>query len=405
MSLELSTLLRSVPTRVPTTIVLVVIDGLGGYADAKRGSELEEAHTPNFDRLALEGASGLVDPVGPGITPGSGPSHLALFGYDPAAEVLGRGALSAAGLGFVLHPGDVAARGNLATLDERGDILDRRAGRLPDEQAVQVVRLLREGVDLSPLDVEVFIEHEAQHRVLVVFRGPGLDPKVSDTDPQALGVPPRAPNPYAHHAERMALVVARFLEQVNALLESDPRANTLLMRGFEGARDLEPMQRRYGIDNPAGIAVYPMYQGLARLVGMEVLKATDREDQIRLLEDHWASHDYFFLHDKAADAAGEDGSFEGKVAAIEAVDAMIPAILDLGPDVLVVTGDHATPSQMAAHSWHPVPAVMWGPRVGRDDVATFGERAALAGGLGRRPTRELMGLMLANAGRLEKFGA
>lgn len=399
--MELSRLFRHAKSK----IVLVVIDGLGGFADERRGSELEEANTPNFDRLAVEGISGLLDPVGPGITPGSGPSHLALFGYDPVEHELGRGALSAAGLEFSLSAGDVAARGNLATLDSEGRILDRRAGRLADEHAVQVVRLLREGIDLSDHQVEVYLEHEAQHRVLVVFRGPGLDPRVSDTDPQANGVVPRSPNPYAHHADRMSQVVTSFNSQVKALLEDDPRANILLLRGFETHRDLEPLQVRFGLDAPAGIAVYPMYRGLARLVGMEVLKASDRQDQLRILEDSWATHDYFFIHDKAADAAGEDGSFERKVAAIEAVDAMIPDIIALGPDVLVVTGDHATPSQMSAHSWHSVPVVMWGPRTGRDQVSTFGERAAVHGALGRRPTKELMPVMLANAGRLDKFGA
>lgn len=386
-----------------TRIVLVVLDGLGGYADADRGTELEEALTPNLDQLAAEGAVGLLDPVGPGITPGSGPGHLALFGYDPSAFELGRGALSAAGLEVEVRPGDVAARGNLATLDADGVVVDRRAGRIADESAREIVLRLAEGIDLP--GVEVVLAHEAQHRVLVVLRGDGLDPRLSDTDPQKVGVPPRQPQALVPEAGRAAGVVAEFDRQVRELLAGQPQANALLLRGFDTHRELPSMQARHGL-NPAAIAVYPMYRGIARLVGMDVLpKAADLDDQVNLLRNHWDDYDYFFVHHKGADSAGEDGDFAAKVAAIEALDRVIPAIAEMGPDVLVVTGDHATPSQMAAHSWHPVPALVWGPRVGKDDVDRFGERWCLRGSLGRRPTVELMPIVLANAGRLAKYGA
>lgn len=386
-----------------TRIVLVVLDGLGGYADADRGTELEEALTPNLDQLAAEGAVGLLDPVGPGITPGSGPGHLALFGYDPSAFELGRGALSAAGLEVEVRPGDVAARGNLATLDADGVVVDRRAGRIADESAREIVLRLAEGIDLP--GVEVVLAHEAQHRVLVVLRGDGLDPRLSDTDPQKVGVPPRQPQALVPEAGRAAGVVAQFDRQVRELLAGQPQANALLLRGFDTHRELPSMQARHGL-NPAAIAVYPMYRGIARLVGMDVLpKAADLDDQVNLLRNHWDDYDYFFVHHKGADSAGEDGDFAAKVAAIEALDRVIPAIAEMGPDVLVVTGDHATPSQMAAHSWHPVPALVWGPRVGKDDVDRFGERWCLRGSLGRRPTVELMPIVLANAGRLAKYGA
>ena len=384
-------------------IVLVVVDGLAGYADADHGTELEEALTPNLDQLATEGMVGLLDPVGPGITPGSGPGHLALFGYDPCEYELGRGALSAAGLEVEVRPGDVAARGNLCTLDGDGLVVDRRAGRIPDDQAAAVVKRLSEGLALDGVDVA--LAHEAQHRVLVVLRGEGLDPRVSDTDPQKVGVPPRPPHALAPQAERTAEVVAALDAQVRALLADQPLANGLLLRGFDTHRQLPSMQTRHGL-NPAAIAVYPMYRGIARLVGMDVLpKAADLDDQINILRNHWDEYDYFFVHHKGADSAGEDGNFAAKVAAIEAVDRIVPAMVELQPDVLVVTGDHATPSQMAAHSWHPVPALVWGARVGRDDVDRFGERWARHGGLGRRPTVELMPIVLACAGRLAKYGA
>ncbi len=395
--------LKSLLQPADTTILLVVMDGLGGFADADRGSELEEAATPNLDRMAAAGSTGLLEPVGAGITPGSGPAHLGLFGYDPFEFVLGRGALSAAGLEVELKPGDVAARGNLATLDDNGKVVDRRAGRPSDAEAAEVVDLLRQEVRID--GVEVTFAHEAQHRVLVVLRGEGLSAQLTDTDPQALGVTPRAATARAPEAEHAAEVVADLDRQCRDALGGQDRMNCLLLRGFDSHQELPSMTDRYGLTS-AAVAVYPMYRGLARLVGMDVLgPAADLGAQLTLVADHWTTHDYFFFHHKGPDSAGEDGDFGAKVAAIEALDAAIPDLLALEPDVVAVTGDHATPSQMAAHSWHPVPVVLWGRRVGRDPVTTFGESACLGGALGRRPAADLMTIMLANAGRLAKYGA
>lgn len=399
MPLDLSTLVQPAPSK----ILLVVVDGLAGFAGPDRGTELEEAHTPNLDRLAAAGSVGLLEPVGAGITPGSGPGHLALFGYDPVDFQIGRGALSAAGLDVALLPGDVAARGNLATVDARGIVTDRRAGRLPDLEAAEVVRKLNAGVSID--DVEVLFVHEAQHRVLVVLRGNGLDPHVGDTDPQAVGVPPLTPVPEIPTAAHTASVVAELDRQARAILAGEPQATALLLRGFDAHRELPTVKQRYGL-SAAAIAVYPMYRGIARLVGMQVMgPPATIDDQLVLMKEHWDDFDFFFFHHKPADSAGEDGNFEAKVAAIEAIDAAIPVLADMGPTVMAVTGDHATPSQLAAHSWHPVPVLMTGGRVGRDDVTRFGERWALHGALGRRPSKDLMPLMLAAAGRLAKYGA
>ena len=399
MPVDVSRLAQPADTR----IVLVVVDGLGGCADRRRGTELEEAATPNLDRLAAEGVVGLLEPVAAGITPGSGPGHLALFGYDPSEYELGRGALSAAGLDIELHPGDVAARGNLATLDEDGVVVDRRAGRIADAEAVEVVRLLAEKLEVD--GVEVTLAHEAQHRVLLVLRGTGLDPRLSDTDPQATGVPPRPALALVGQAERTATVVAEVERQVRSLLATHPRANCILLRGFETRRQFPSLQRRHGL-TPGAVAVYPMYRGIARLIGMEVLGTPeDLEDQMELLDNRWSELDFFFFHHKAPDTAGEDGDFDAKVAAIEAFDAVVPRLVELGPDVLAVTGDHATPSHMAAHSWHPVPVALWGEHTGRDEVGRFGERWCPTGLLGRRRSTELMPILLAAAGRLAKYGA
>lgn len=386
-----------------TKILLVVMDGLGGYADARHGTELEEANTPNLDRLVAEGMGGLTEPVGPGITPGSGPGHLGLFGYDPERFELGRGALSAAGLDFTLQAGDVAARGNLCTLGPDGTITDRRAGRIPDPEAVAVVEKLQAGVRLD--GAEVFFRHEREHRVLVVLRGEGLEPNVGDTDPQQTGVAPLEPAVHDPGSKRTAELVTELGAQVRRLLADEPKANFLLLRGFDTHRELPSFAERYGL-RAAAVAIYPMYRGIARLLGMDVLgRPADLDEQLEILRGAWGDYDYFFLHHKYTDSAGEDGDRARKIAAIERLDAVVPALRDLAPDVVAVTGDHATPSQMAAHSWHPVPTLLWSERCGRDDVDRYGERWCLRGGLGIRPTKTLMPIMLANAGRLQKYGA
>jgi 2,3-bisphosphoglycerate-independent phosphoglycerate mutase len=381
-----------------TKILLVVMDGLGGYADGEHGTELEEATTPHLDQLAAEGTTGLAEPVGPGITPGSGPGHLGLFGYDPERFELGRGALSAAGLDFELRPGDVAARGNLCTLAADGTVADRRAGRLPDGEAAAVVDKLQAGVHLD--GTEVFFRHEREHRLLVVLRGPGLDPALTDTDPQHEGVAPLDPQPLEPDAKHTAELVTDVAAQAQRVLAGEPKANAVLLRGFDTHRELPGFAERYGL-RAAAVAIYPMYRGIARLLGMDVLgQPASLGDELQILRDAWADYDYFFLHHKGTDSAGED-----KIAAVEQLDAVVPELRALGPDVIVVSGDHSTPTQMAAHSWHPVPALLWSERCGRDDVDRFGERWCQQGGLGLRPTKDLMALMLANAGRLQKYGA
>jgi 2,3-bisphosphoglycerate-independent phosphoglycerate mutase len=386
-----------------TQILLVVMDGLGGYADGEHGTELEEATTPHLDQLAAEGTTGLVEPVGLGITPGSGPGHLGLVGYDPERFELGRGALSAAGLDFELRPGDVAARGNLCTLAADGTIADRRAGRLPDDEAAAVVAKLQAGVNLD--GTEVFFRHEREHRLLVVLRGPGLDPALTDTDPQHEGVAPLDPQPLEPDAKHTAELVTEVAAQARRVLAGESKANAVLLRGFDTHRELPGFAERYGL-RAAAVAIYPMYRGIARLLGMDVLgQPASLADELQILRDAWDDYDYFFLHHKGTDSAGEDGDRPRKIAAVEQLDAVVPELRALGPDVIVVSGDHSTPTQMAAHSWHPVPALLWSERSGRDHVDRFGERWCRQGGLALRPTKDLMALMLANAGRLQKYGA
>lgn len=384
-------------------LLLLVVDGIGGYPEADRGSELEDAATPNLDRLAAEGSCGLLEPAGPGVTVGSGPGHLALFGYDPWAHDLGRGVLAAVGVGFPLRPGDVAARGNLAFLDDQGRVTDRRAGRIPDAEAGPLVERLAQRVTVD--DVEVHLRHVSEHRVLVVLRGDGLDPRVADLDPQATGVPPRRPRALDPAAERTVEVLGRLDEALRAAL-ADEGPDTLLLRGFDALRELPDFGERTGL-RAGAIASYPMYRGVARLVGMDVLGPPRTfAEEIALVRQHADSYDYLFVHFKYADAAGHDGDRARKIAALEELDAHLPALLDAAnADVVAVSGDHASPAALEGHSWHPVPTILWGTHAGVDDVRTFGERACATGLLGLRPTEHLLPLMLAAAGRLAKYGA
>src|SRR5690554_5733127 len=322
-------------------LVLLVLDGLGGLPHPETGkTELETARTPNLDELARRGSLGLHDPVGPGITPGSGPGHLALFGYDPVEQLVGRGVLSALGVGLELQPTDVAARINFASMKD-GKIVDRRAGRIPTEEGVRLAERLA-GIRIP--GVEILVRAEMQHRAVVVFRGEGLSPHVTDSDPQETGVPalPVEPTRAEPEAARMAEVGNQFVAEVNRVLADEWPANTVLLRGFDRQPNLPTFQERYGV-NPAVIAVYPMYRGLARLVGMTVLDGGHEiAEEFDRLEAAWNDFDFFFVHVKPTDSAGEDGDFDRKVQVIEEVDAQIPRLLKLEPAAILVTGDHST---------------------------------------------------------------
>jgi 2,3-bisphosphoglycerate-independent phosphoglycerate mutase len=396
-------LVRELAEKYASKIVMLVADGLGGLPMEPGGkTELETASTPNLDRLAARGTSGSSVPVLPGITPGSGPGHLGLFGYDPLEFKIGRGALEATGIGFELGPDDVAARGNFCTLDAGGLIADRRAGRIPSEESFKVVERLQ-AVKID--GVETFVKPVKEHRFVVVFRGKGLDGGVADTDPQALGVAPLDPQPLSPAARRTAEVAAEFVRQARAILQEEPKANGLVLRGFAAKPALPTYQELYGL-RAAAIAVYPMYKGLARLVGMTLVgKAQSLDEQVDELAKCWNDYDFFFLHFKYTDSTGEDGAFEQKVKRVEELDRIIPRIEKLRPDVLIVTGDHSTPSLLKSHSWHPVPTLLSANTCRPDGLTKFSERECLRGGFGIFPAKHLMLLAMAHAQRFGKYGA
>ncbi len=385
-------------------IVLLVLDGLGGLPHPETGrTELESARTPVLDELASRSSLGMLIPVEPGVTPGSGPGHLGLFGYDPGTYVIGRGVLSALGVGFALQPGDVAARLNLASLDSEGRITDRRAGRPSDEVGRDVVARVEAGLRSIP-GVEVFLRHEKEHRAVVILRGEGLEEGVEDTDPQNTGVPPLRARAERPEAQRTADVLQAFLEQARDILAGSEPVGGLLARGVASYQAPPSFRERFGL-RAAAVARYPMYRGVARLVGMEIPGVPSSDDEVMELMDRAAEDfDFTFVHYKAPDARGEDGDFDAKVAAIEAADGQVERILSTAPDVLAVTGDHSTPAGMGSHSWHPVPLLLHGPHV-RPTASSFGEATCRLGDIGVIPSRYLMSLALAQAGRLEKFGA
>ena len=387
------------------TIVYLVLDGLGGLPHPDTGrTELESAATPNLDRLARGAALGQITPVSPGIAPGSGPGHLALFGYDPVEYNIGRGVLSALGVDFELEPGDLAGRLNLCTLNDDGTVADRRAGRPSDAENARLVAKLRDAI--AEVDgVRVFWESEKEHRVVLILRGEGLSADLTDTDPQETGVPPDRMEGTSADGNDTARVVRKVLDGARDVLADEPVANGVLARGFATYHHYPSMQERFGL-SPVCIARYPMYRGVSRLLGMDIaLPAETDAGSIEVLAEELESHDFAFVHFKYPDSRGEDGDFDAKVAAIEAVDALVPGVEALEPDVIVVTGDHSTPAGFRAHSWHPVPVMIASDWCRGSDAGGFGERSCARGELGTFAAKHLMSLALAHARRLAKFGA
>jgi 2,3-bisphosphoglycerate-independent phosphoglycerate mutase len=396
-------LLRELQEPAETKIVLLVADGLGGLPMEPGGkTELESARTPNLDACVREGVCGLSTPVLPGITPGSGPGHLGLFGYDPLEHRIGRGILEALGINFPVGPRDVAVRGNFCTVDESGRIIDRRAGRPPTERCVLACRKLQQ---IKIPGVEVFVEPVREHRFVVVFRGDQLGDAVNDTDPQQTGVRPLEAKALDANSEKTAAAVNRFVAEAARILADEAPMNMVTLRGFSRYPKIDTMHAVYGV-HPVAIAVYPMYKGLARLVGMDIADAgSSLGDQMEALRQLWDRYDFFFVHYKYTDSTGEDGNFAAKVEMIERLDTELAKVRALNPDVLIVTGDHSTPSKLKSHSWHPVPTLLWSPTCRPDPVTEFGESYCLRGGLGQFQAMYLLPLALAHAGRLGKYGA
>lgn len=395
-------IISTLSQKTDSKIILLVMDGLGGFA-LEGQTELETARTPNLDRLAKGGVCGLTDPVLRGITPGSGPAHLALFGYEPTRYLLGRGILEALGVGVMVGRDDLVARGNFATLKE-GLIIDRRAGRIPTEENERLCRLISGRLGKIG-GASILLKPGKEHRFVVRFSRPDLDDRLTDADPQKENNPPVPAQAQTDEAAASAELVNSFIQAVSEILRDESKANTVLLRGFSKHPSIPSMQELYKL-SPAAIANYPMYRGLAKLVGMEVLDVgAETSDLFDVLENRYDSHDFFFLHYKKPDSAGEDGNRDAKIRAIEDFDPYIPRLEALKPDVLVITSDHSTPCQLKAHSWHPNPFLIHAATAQKDEVSRFSEQACAGGFLGRFRAVEAMSLILGHAGKLKKFGA
>jgi 2,3-bisphosphoglycerate-independent phosphoglycerate mutase len=402
--MQLHTFYSSLAIQNDTKIVVLLIDGLGGMSHKDYGykTELEYANHPNLDRLASQGTTGMMTPVLPGVTPGSGPAHLGVFGLDPVSFNIGRGVLEALGIGLVPEPSDVLARGNFCTVDDEGAIVDRRAGRIPTDICEERLALLRD-IRVPRCDIEL---HAVQdHRFVLRLKGTGLDGDIANTDPGAVGATPKRAKALTARAEATAEIVNALVDQALDRLKGQSAANALVLRGFSMMPSIPSFHELYGLRS-AALAVYPMYRGLARTVGMDILDCGKTfSDQLQTLQTHWEKYDYFFIHYKYTDSCGEDGDFLSKVNHIETLDSCIESLVCLDPAVLAVTGDHSTPAALKSHSWHPVPLLLVSTTCRRDGSAAFTETVCAKGGLGNIESKYLMGLLLAHALRLEKFGA
>jgi 2,3-bisphosphoglycerate-independent phosphoglycerate mutase len=394
--------LKNLSLKNDSKIILVVIDGLGGLPNQEGKSELEVADTPNLDRLARDSICGLTYPLGRGIIPGSGPAHLALFGYDPFKYQIGRGLLAALGINFPLREGDLTARANFATIDEKEIIIDRRAGRIKSEENAKLCELLK-GIKIE--ETEILVAPIKEYRFLVVFRGGDLEDGLSESDPQKNGLKALKIKETDSRSSYSAYVANRFVEIAKERLKESFPANMILLRGFAKNIKIPDMKEVYKL-NPCALATYPMYKGLARLVGMEVVDCGESlEEQIEALKEKYKDYDFFYFHIKKSDSFGEDGNFREKVSIIERFDQLLPEILELNPEVLVITGDHSTPSLLRSHSWHSLPILIRSKYARIDKVDRFSESSCINGGLGIFNSIEIMPLAMAHALKLAKFGA
>lgn len=404
-------LIKTLSIKNETKIIFLVIDGLGGAPHPKYNyqTELEVSNHPNLDKLAKESLCGLGIPVDYGITPGSGPGHLALFGYEPTKYLIGRGILEVLGLGMEITPQDLAFRGNFATIDNNGIITDRRAGRLPTEETQRLIEKIQKNIKKIK-DVEVVLKAGKEHRFAGVLRHKDLSENISENDPHKEGNKPHKIQPLdsSFNSKFTAEIVEEFIEQLKELLKDEPKANYVLLRGFSKYPNIPTMQEIYKL-TPLAIAVYPMYKGLAQIVGMEIINGCNTiKDEIEKLKEFYKKpYDFYYIHIKDTDKLGEDGNFEGKVKKIEEIDSLIPEILSLQPDVLVVTADHSTPSVNKGHSWHPIPVCLWSTKIPtpKNDIQNFNEKEFKKGMLGTIYMTKILPLAMAYAGKLDKYGA
>lgn len=400
--MEWQKIVKDISAETDSKIILLVMDGLGDLPQEGM-TPLEAAYKPYLDDLAAKSACGLTDPVSMGITPGSGPAHLALFGYDPCQYILGRGILEALGVGVDVGKEDLVARGNFATLKD-GLITDRRAGRIPTRENENLCHKLNDSLKKRE-GLKIALTPGKEHRFVVKLSGQGLSDALSDADPQKEAKPRPYTQALSDEATETAEAINDFMDEATSLLSDSSPASTILLRGFSKLPSIPTMSELYKL-KPAAIAHYPMYKGLAKLLGMTIFHPQEGLDSLfETLERNYNDFNFFYIHIKKTDSAGEDGNYEAKKAAVEETDKLLPRLLSLQPEVLVVTSDHSTPCLLKSHSWHPNPFLLHSQACLPDKVQVFTEKECSQGHLGRFRAVYAMPLMLAHAGKLKKYGA
>lgn len=385
-------------------MIMIILDGLGGLP-VKGKTELESAKTPNLDDLASNSELGLTHPISIGVTPGSGPAHLSLFGYDPLKYTIGRGILEALGVDVKVGAKDFAIRGNFAT-QKNNIIIDRRAGRITNEKNREIISYLKKRIKKID-DIKISLFSGEEHRFVLRLSGNDLSENVTDADPEEIGKPMLYSMAKSKKAEKTAKILNKFIDRLTKELKDFYPVNTCLLRGIAKYPDIPHMSKLFKL-KPAAIAVYPMYKGLAQLVGMEILETQKSiKDEINTLEKNYNNYNFFFIHVKKTDSYGEDGDFEKKIKIIEEFDALLPQILKLNPDTLVITGDHSTPSILKSHSWHPNPFLIKAKyqRKNSETATKFSETSCAKGILGQFNSTDILPLMMANSMKFRKYGA
>ena len=382
-------------------ILLLVIDGLGGLPHNQTSkTELESANIPNLDKLTQESTTGIATPIQPGITPGSGPGHMSLFGYNPIKYVIGRGVLEAIGSGIKLSKKDIAVRGNFCTIDNQGVITDRRAGRISDSDASKLIQ------SLSQIKVDgahITIKHLKNHRFVLVLSGSDLNTDITPTDPLLNNLPINQASSNSPQSRKTATIINKFTQLSLDILKNETLANGIILRGFSQNLSVPKISDVYHI-NPIGISLYPAYRGIATMLGMKVTnQGVDFSDLIKIVRNNFNDFNFFYLHYKDTDSAGEDGDFDKKVFSLEKLDTFIPELRSIGFDVFTITGDHSTPSILSSHSWHPVPILINSNIPTSDESIHFTELECKNGDIGRIHATDIMPLTLAYAKKLIKF--
>ncbi|MDD3408250.1 MAG: 2,3-bisphosphoglycerate-independent phosphoglycerate mutase [Methanobacteriaceae archaeon] len=409
--------------------IILVMDGMGDrpLKELDNQTPLQAANTPNMDKMAECGITGIMDSIRPGIIPGSDTAHLSILGYDPYEVYTGRGPFEASGVGLDVIPGDIAFRCNFSTADENGIITDRRAGRIR-EGTKDIVDVLNTMVIKGYEDIQIIFKESTGHRAVLVLRGEGLSDKVTDADPKVEGKKPKIVESTdgSEEAKRTADLLNKIVEKsyemvknhpvnIGRMEENKPPANIIIPRGAGAVPKVEHINEKYEV-NSACIAETGLFMGIGRFAGMDIIEMDDVTGGVDTNLDNIidtiinqvnnTDHNFFLINIDGADEAGHDGNAIQKKEFIEKVDKIVMSkLLNLKNVVLFLTADHSTPISVMNHSGDPVPVIINSPEVRVDDVKEYNEFAVAKGGLCRIRGSDVMNIVMDLMNNSHKFGA